>query len=197
MTGIKNIKPSMILDRVDILGTIDANHSYQKSYQYFVEYFSDGRALTEMDLVIGANFTYGWMPTILNFKNLNFDLAVDAINAARGEIPISNSKLKALKSLINNSLVGTSKLLHFINPEVYPIWDSKVCKFLLGKHNQKILGSLVVYKDYIELCNEVSLLSDYKRCHEIFIAHIGYEVSKLRTIEQIMFYSTDKPLKLE
>ena len=29
---------------------------------------------------------------------------------------------------INRSWVGTSKFLHFLNPEIFPIWDSRVAR---------------------------------------------------------------------
>lgn len=197
ITMFSKIDESLILDRADILDSLEIAHSYQKSYQYFIDYFSDGRVLTERDLVISANFTYGWMPTILKFKELvdrDFSSAVDAINQARSPYPISNDELLKLKKVINNSIVGASKLLHFINPNVYAIWDSRVCNFLLNKHNQKILSSSEVFKSYLELCSRVVSGSSFRAIHDSFVNKIGYEVSELRTVEQIMFHSSDRPL---
>ena len=31
-------------------------------------------------------------------------------------------------SPVNNSWIGLSKVLHFINPDIFPIWDSRVAK---------------------------------------------------------------------
>ena len=45
---------------------------------------------------------------------------------------ISTQELQILKNAFNNSLVGVSKLLHFIQPEKYAIWDSRVFRFLSG-----------------------------------------------------------------
>jgi hypothetical protein len=194
MKRINDIRALQVIDRADVLKTFDDPHNYQKSYQYFVDYFADGRKLSEMDLVIGANFTYGWMPTILKFKDSNFDAAVDVLNQARNPNVISNDQLDILKALINNSMVGVSKLLHFINPSVYAIWDSRVCNFLLGKHNQNILSSAKVFKSYLELCNRIVSDSNFQTIHTSFIDQVGHEVSELRTVEQIMFHSSDKPL---
>lgn len=41
------------------------------SYFEFVKFFKDKDLITKNDFVIGCNFAYGWMPTILNFKNEN------------------------------------------------------------------------------------------------------------------------------
>lgn len=43
---------------------------------------------------------------------------------------MTKNELLFLKRSFNNSLVGVSKLLHFINPRVYAIWDSRVFSFL-------------------------------------------------------------------
>lgn len=43
---------------------------------------------------------------------------------------MTKSDLVLLKKSFNNSLVGVSKLLHFINPNIYAIWDSRVFGFL-------------------------------------------------------------------
>ena len=77
------------------------------------------------------------MPTILNYKSNEFDTAVEILNRAKNNPRISTDDILLLKQLINNSLVGVSKLLHYIN-SVYAIWDSRVCNFLTGKsYNQK------------------------------------------------------------
>jgi len=192
---LDKIRPEEILERADVLASVDADHSYQKSYQYFIEYFADGRTFSEMDFVIGANFTYGWMPTILEFKSSDFDAAVIAINLAKAGQVIGDNHLEAIKAVVNNSLVGTSKLLHLINPNTYAIWDSRVCNFLLCKKNQNLLTSFQIFNEYLELCQRVALHSDFQDIHDSFKSQLGYEISKLRTVEQIMFLNSDKPLK--
>jgi len=73
---------------------------------------------------------YGWMPTILKGSK------IQELGSA-----FSLKKIKSIKSWeeaelflleiddvapINNSWVGTSKFLHFLNPDIFPIWDSRV-----------------------------------------------------------------------
>lgn len=73
---------------------------------------------------------YGWMPTILKEAEIE---KIDSISPLK--------KIKAIESWeeaeiflskigdvapINRSWVGTSKFMHFLNPAIFPIWDSRV-----------------------------------------------------------------------
>lgn len=46
---------------------------------------------------------------------------------------MTHSDLSMLKGFANNSTVGASKVLHFLNPKVYSIWDSRVARQFLWK----------------------------------------------------------------
>jgi len=70
------------------------------------------------------------MPTSFDFRSDKFDEALEIINNAKKGIVPSIDQLEILKGLLNNSLVGTSKHLHFINPEIFAIWDSRVYRYL-------------------------------------------------------------------
>mgnify|MGYP000126002588 FL=1 len=186
-----HISPSQILDRANCLDKEIPENSYHKSYIHFVNYFSARDEISEADLIIGSNFTYGWMPTILNYKSNDFAEAIKTLNHAKKPERISDDELSVLKRLINNSLVGTSKLLHFINPDVYAIWDSHVCRCLHGKSAPQKINCVDTYWLYLDLCKktatEESLQSQFQGIHKSFIDRIGYEVSPNRIIELIMF----------
>ena len=91
------------------------------------------------------------MPTILNFKSTEFERAVEIINKAKKPERITDDEILILKRLINNSLVGVSKLLHFINPNVYAIWDSRVCNFLTGRSHQQKVENTSLFWSYLDL----------------------------------------------
>ena len=192
---MNNIKSEEILSKAHLLDNESPEHSYHKSYFHFINYFAGRNEITEQDLVIGSNFTYGWMPTILNFKSDNFQLGVDALNRAKGTARISSADLKVLKGLINNSLVGVSKLLHFINPQVYAIWDSRVCNFLTGKSYKQKVENIERFWSYLDLCERVTQEPEFGRIHTRFANHLGYAISPKRTLEQIMFLSSDAPIR--
>ena len=192
---MNNITPDHILDRAECLEQEGPANTYHKSYYYFVNYFSEIKQISEQDLVIGANFTYGWMPTIMNFKSDDFQLAVTILNKAKGIERISNEDILLLKGLINNSLVGVSKLLHFINPDVYAIWDSRVCNFLTGKTHKYKVETPNLFWSYLDLCKRVSLDPAFEPIHERYKEKVGFEITPMRTIEQIMFINSNEPIR--
>lgn len=183
-----------VLERSSCLEQANNGDRYHKSYYYFVKYFSDKDSFSEQDLIIGANFTYAWMPTILNFKSENFSAALAALNAAKKSERINNEQLLILKSLINNSLVGVSKLLHFVNPKTYAIWDSRVCNFLTGKSHKQKVENFELYWSYLDLCLEVAADPKFAAIHSKFEEKVGYRLTSMRTVEQIMFISSNQPL---
>lgn len=191
---MKNINSEDILNRASCLERVNSTETYHKSYYFFIEYFAEKNELKEQDLVIGSNFVYGWMPTILNFKSIDFQLAVEIINKAKKSKPLSLDDIGKLKCLINNSLVGVSKLLHFINPDVYAIWDSRVCNFLTGNSYSQKVENIPRYLEYLDLCNRIAKDANFEDIHRNFIKKVGYKVSKLRTVEQIMFIDSGSPL---
>ena len=190
---MQKITGKQMLQRSSCLSNEDPSHTYHKSYKYFVSYFSERSELTEFDLVIGANFSYGWMPTILNFKSSEFDKAVKIINKAKNSERITDEEILILKRLINNSLVGASKLLHFINPDVYAIWDSRVYSFLKRRVREKF-NHVGTFWFYLDLCQRVKNQPEFWAIHNSFVEKIGYKVSPMRTIEQIMFINSNDPL---
>jgi len=163
--------------------------SFLLSYREFVTYFATREVLTTHDLIIGAHFTYGWMPTILNIHSRkpeeDFPTAVAILNEVKRGSLIGEKELLFLKGIINNSLVGPSKLLHFINPKTYAIWDSNVCKYINGKANQ--VSNVKNYLAYLDNCGEITLNQRFEQVHASMNKKIGYDVTPYRALELVMF----------
>ena len=192
---MNNIQITEILARAQCLEDDNTGDQYNKSYQHFIDYFSSREILTEHDLVIAANFTYGWMQTILNFKSHDFELATQILNKAKTSDRISSEEIIVLKQLFNNSLVGASKLLHFVNPDIYAVWDSRVCYFLTGKPYSQKVENIGLYWSYLDLCVRVSSHQSFSQIHENHIAKLGFNITPMRTVEQIMFISSNDPIQ--
>ncbi|MGL5921128.1 MAG: hypothetical protein ACRCZQ_11610, partial [Bacteroidales bacterium] len=98
-------------------------------------------------------------------------------------------QLGILKSCINNSIVGVSKLLHFISPEIYPIWDSRIYKYASGKKslNQNYINNVDSYYLYINKMNEIVSDNETKRAIIKIQSQIDYKISDIRAIELLMF----------
>lgn len=169
--------------------------NYEISYPYFVDFFKNKKEITERDLIISANFVYGWMPTILKLNKNSKEYSIE--NLIKDSVKILNKihysnkalekeDIETLMKLINNSVVGVSKLLHFINPEKYPIFDSKISKYLNVKINPKN------YIDYVSKCNELITSSNYENIHKRYLEKTRQDkskITKIRSLENLIFLS--------
>lgn len=194
----------VLKEKASVFSEIEADDPFQLSYRYFVEYFEDCDVITEKEFFIATNFTYGWMPTILKYKSkkskqdFEQDRAqcIEFLNIVKNGKRLDGEQLKVLKRTINNSIVGTSKLLHFINPDLYAIWDSRVCRFLHSTAYKT--NTIKRFLEYIDCCDKVTELKDYAEIHQIFLDHVKYkdfEVSNFRSLEQLMFLNGRKKEK--
>ena len=159
-------------------------HSDYISYPEFLRYFEEIRTIDRHNLIIGINFTYGWMPTIFDFRSSKFTEAIEILNRAKeGSIPSIN-ELNILKELFNNSLVGTSKLLHFINPKVFAIWDSRVYYYLTRQkaHDYRI-GNPILFLAYLDFIHSITSDEKYDEIHREIVKKIKYKMTKLRTAD--------------
>lgn len=162
--------------------------TYYKSYPEFLQYFNTITSITKHNLVISINFVYGWMPTIFDFRSDDFDEAVRILNNAKKGVIPTVEQLETLKGLFNNSLVGTAKLLHFINPEKFAIWDSRVYRYLTGEeaYNHRI-GNCEAYLTFLTFCDILIQRKEYDKAHISICNKIGYSMTKFRTAELVMY----------
>jgi len=167
--------------------------TYDISYPEFLKYFSDIKTITKHNLVIGINFTYGWMPTIFDFRSGNFDEAIEILNNAKKGLVLSVTQLESLKGLFNNSLVGTTKLLHFINPVKFAIWDSRVYYYLTGElaYNHRI-GNCESYLSFLTFCDFLTQQNEYEKLHNSICEKLDCKMTKFRTVELIMYLNGGK-----
>lgn len=168
-----------------------------------IEYYPSHRALMKLasqiqddssndGLLALACATYGWMPTILkkwDMENFRISNPVSKIRAMESY----DTALNFLDEMdetapINSSWVGTSKLLHFLNPSIFPIWDSRVAIHFGLKWPHQI-NSKASYKKYFEfvhytLGKRPSFISAVQR--QIEDEH-GYRPTEVRCLELMLF----------
>jgi hypothetical protein len=135
------------------------DYDYQEIRQ-LVETIGDDAGVLELHTV--CRIAYSWMPTILKtiddtawhkyppeevFHRVrrisDFEEALDFIDFMAKVAPV------------NNSWVGTSKVLHFINPEWFPIWDSRVAR-VFSINSQHRVNRKTAYKDYVSFFQKCS-----------------------------------------
>ena len=170
---------------------IDQNTPYLRAYPEIIRYFRDVGTFTRHEFIIGAHIVYGWMPTILEISSKDdvVGRAVDILNRVRHGAQIDFGEMDGLKAAINNSVVGASKVLHFMKPDSYPIWDSVVYKFIHGTNSQYQMGKSEIYLNYVSACQQVAADEGFLPAYESMKKKIGYEITKIRAIEMIMYVS--------
>lgn len=166
---------------------VQTDSPFTYSYFAFLQYFRDLSHIDAQHVIIGANFTYGWMPTMLRFKSTQFEQAASILNQVKQGEKIGHSDLLFLAHLINNSLVGVSKLLHFIAPTQYAIWDSRVASYLHPKLSHHLLHHTRTYSNYIQTCNELIVQPEFVSVHQSINHKIGQPVTSMRAVEIVMY----------
>ena len=166
--------------------------NYLLSYPYFLNYFQNLESINLENLVIGISFTYSWMPTILKALNLkNTEEVLFILNEVKKGKLIDEQQLTTLKTTFNNSLVGTSKLLHFINPKQYAIWDSRVFRFLNDVEPHKYrLEKPRAYIEYLKLIEELKNEKAFTAFFELMKQKVGYDITEYRALQLAFFKGT-------
>lgn len=139
--------------------------TYIKSYPLFCDYFQQLRVnylddLSKPDnydefmdrLLLGAQMVYGWMPRVFVWYNdADTDRTLQKVLAEVGNDQSWSAISKALDDLskvCNDSLIGSTKILHFIYPELIPIFDAKLKEFLLKSESHEKLKTTPNLEDY-------------------------------------------------
>lgn len=215
--GIQALDETLIASRT-------TSGAYRYTYDRYVQYFRERRdkELTEQDLYVGFAFAYSWMSTIKqpdptlgtvrdavaalnNTHTLGpTDLGVTSYDSAA----IDAESVNRLAVLIEpvryflGSVIGTSKLLHFVNPEVFPIWDAVIHRYCRGPEQISAAESLKVYAQYTfrvhRLINHpdfetrvyAPLLQTMEQAHSAIQDHYRTPepMGKARAAEFIMFF---------
>jgi len=174
---------------------------YFESYFEFIKYFKKLDVIDCHSLIISSYFTYGWMPTILKKFNTqnNITEAIEIFNKIKNNKEIVELEYFTLIDCINNSIVGVSKLLHFINPNEYPIFDSRIKKYF--KHNNLLESiyqntyhnknqSIKQYQTYRRLCQFIIEDKKFNEIYNLSIYKLGLDgkLTKMRVLENLFFY---------
>lgn len=165
------------------------NNSYIDSYTEFIAYFKQIDTIEKHHLIISSHFVYGWMPTIISLNQDNLSDVLKLLNKVKKGYILEVKELAILKKCINNSLVGLSKLLHFIRPDKYAIWDSRILKFLTGKKGTYGIDKPILYLNYLQDLQKITDQKEFDHLFQEIQKNFHYPISKLRAVEFVMFQS--------
>jgi hypothetical protein len=136
-------------------------------------------------------YTYSWMPTIPSVPDIT-DTEWQAIENYFTRLHKINDNdlanfLRLVVPVVNNSIVGTSKVLHFVAPNNLPIIDSRVVKVWnkeFGAIGNLNLGKNLSSRGRIDMVIKTYL--DYKRHMSDWIKAMNDSVS-LRELESTLY----------
>lgn len=165
---------------------------YIAAYPHLLEFFKTKTGFKKGDVVCGAHMVYGWMPTVLELyadtEGRDLESAAQLLERARVTGALNLADIKTLADLVNNSLVGATKLLHFVAPASFAIWDSRVYSYVHEErpHHYRI-SDVAKYRDYLDLLDALKKDPRFGSFHSSVNAKLRYGVSPLRALELIMF----------
>lgn len=162
--------------------------SYFETYAGFLAFFRSQERIDRNTVLLGASLVYSWMPRVLILDVGGLDESATILDAIRRGLEPSTGDLERLKKTINNSLVGAAKLVHFIAPERFPIWDSRVSRFL--GWSQRLIGDVPTYQKYVSLCVAVAKLGAFTDIHARVEARLC-PMDRLRAAELLMYLGGD------
>lgn len=146
-----------------------------------------------------AAMAYGWMPRIVRIDPHDTSRALAALVAAQRATPARLCRIAVADvAACLHSLVGASKVLHFVNDAVFPIWDSSIETFRLnGPPPYNHMNVAANYFAYAEEVHGIRLDPTFPafltqltaamnaRLTALGIAH--YPISEVRAIEAAAF----------
>lgn len=158
-------------------------------YPYLVQYFRQRTKVHDRDIVVGIHMTYAWMPTMLRLRQSDLQAGLRAVRRLVSAEQPDESDLRDLRELVNRSVVGSSKLIHFMSPDKYPIWDRRVAAASrLGPAT-----SIPAYIRYCELARLAVRQREFTALHACVASMLSYpsdfKLSKLRSLELILWAS--------
>jgi hypothetical protein len=151
---------------------------------------------------------YGWMPTALSLSPRStaepFVAEAALVERVRGGgALLTSDELGYLASSMTDkdgSVIGLSKLLHFVRPDRYAIWDTRVYAFLLHpgkagpvkKPNYATVNRVGRYLAYLSELHALIQRPTFGAFHQRVNRDLGYDVSAMRAAEVVMFSRAPK-----
>ncbi|HVN67601.1 MAG TPA: hypothetical protein VMT55_04445 [Candidatus Sulfotelmatobacter sp.] len=133
----------------------EKENRFVKSYSLLIDFVKTVNVYNAKTFTAIAHMVYGWMPTMLEFyefeNDADYQILGEKIRLGNLGVP----DFEYLKKHINNSVVGASKFCHFINPDKYAIWDSRVSTYIFKNKAYGLVNNTHNYMCYNEKLNEL------------------------------------------
>lgn len=143
--------------------------------------------------------TYGWMPRVVRIDMNCFEDALLAFQKAQAA-QNSDDALEIVEAISEclHSVVGASKLMHFANTEIFPMWDSRVARVWTdSEKNYNYMSKSNNYIEYVSQLDAISKEEEFSAFYEEYQMLYGarleksgiqtYDISAVRCIESAAF----------
>lgn len=176
---------------------LELNH-YHLSYRALQNLARQAKDDPENDGLLSLSCAiYSWMPTILknwDFQKFNVENPIEIIKNLSS---VESAKAFLLNidatSPVNKSWVGLSKLLHFLNPKLFPIWDSRIAKHFelnwsqqFNKKDIYISYFIFIHKNLGKQRNTLDLVANRIE------TRYAYRPSDVRCLESLLFSKSNE-----
>lgn len=179
---------------------VPGNDRYLHHYPLLLKGIADLLPLDISRLSLAGSAVFSWMPTQMNLDHGGLKESLNVINNLPDQ-PLSQKSLGLLASTFatirGRSVVAASKLLHFIYPREFPIFDRIIAQKIGMAPNggkaaasylnyREVLSDLLQNDDAVSACNEVR--------HRLSASGYFHDISEMRAVELILFLSPSETL---
>lgn len=181
--------------RTDISPASDRDAFYRGSYPYILAHFRqcefDGSKADCGLFWQALILVYSWMGRgiLTSFEEplQRYRQECGRIRTIRQTGELTLQDLNSLVKLCNGSLIATSKFLHFLKPEAFAIWDSRVCAAIFdGRAYYHDLKSAMNYLSYLNWIRPLRISTE-TTADVCSVLQIDPEIGALRAKEYILF----------
>lgn len=173
--------------------------TYLSTYDAIRHFATAPGPITPLRFHALATMVYGWMPRVVRI-DANYTTPATALLNAATKTAAHMVRGLPIFQLANclKSVVGASKMLHFMNDAVFPIWDSKIESFRQGKAvSHAHMGQLANYLAYVDdvhaICGDTAFpafAANFRNATNARFAALGiapYPISDVRVAEAAAF----------
>ena len=179
-------------------------YTYLATYRAMVALASEPSALDLARFHQIAVMAYRWMPRILRLDRAHAEPALMSLRRAR-TVTIADLVASEIAPVARclHSVVGASKVLHFVNPDVFPISDSGIARF-----RGVPVSDLEDEEQYCVYVREVhriigepgfdALREDFLAAYRARLEVSGippYQITPVRAVEAAAFELAPKPVR--
>lgn len=146
-----------------------------------------------------STIAYGWMPRVVRLDRTYVESATTGLSLALAATsPQEHSSIIKDVSACLHSVVGASKVLHFLKPEIFPIWDTKVAR--AWQNGEPPTGTMTKPENYIDYAMQVhrlretadfrSFFAEFEAAYAARLERLGirrYSLTEVRAIEAAAF----------